>query len=152
VEGAPQPGPQGGQAAGNLQKLVERCAEQLCDYEIVFNDFYGQMKARADAIARGSQELKTLQDDQETASALVALFGQQQQATSAALKAQQAERKDTEDLYKRLDEKQRTLKTDVGETRKANEALAAEIAKLQLEARRRIQQQTGDVVQLPGTP
>jgi hypothetical protein len=94
--------------------------------------------------------LKTLQEDQAAASALVALFKQQEAATSAALKTQQAERQAAEDLYKRLDAKQRTLRTDISETLKANQALAAEIAKLQLDALRRIRQQTGDVAQVPG--
>ena len=145
------PAPQGDRAAANWQKLVGRYAEQLCDYEIVFNDFYRQLKAREDAIAQASGELKTLQEDQAAASGLVTLFEEQKNATAAALRTQQAERQETEDLTNRLGTKQRALRTDIGETLKTNQALAAEIAKLQLEALRRIRQQTGDVAQVPGT-
>jgi hypothetical protein len=146
----PGPGPQGDQAAANWEKLVARFAEQLWDYEIVFNDFYRQLKAREDAIARASQELKTLKEDQDAASGLVTSFKQQEQATTGALKAQQAERQATEDLAKRLDAVQRTLQAGIGETLNTNQDLAAEIARLQLEALRRIRQQTGDVAQVPG--
>jgi hypothetical protein len=147
----PQPGPapQGDQAAANWEKLVERCAGQLCDYEIIFNDYYRQLKDREEAIAHGSQELKTLQEDQAAASALFTLFTERVGTTAAALKVQQAERQETEDLCKRLDAMQQTLRADISETLKTNQALAAEIAKLQLEALRQIRQQTGAVALVP---
>jgi len=145
----PQTGPQGDQeAAAQWRKLVEQYSARLTDYEIVFNELYRELTARADSIHKAVQELQTIARDQSEAIALVDVLGQQNAAASAELTKQQAERDEVQYLYKRLNEKYWRLRTDIDETLKANQALAAEIARLQLEGLRRIRQRTEKVAQV----
>jgi hypothetical protein len=122
--------------------------DKLTDYEIVFNELYRELTARADSINQAVQELKTIARDQAEQNSLMELLGQQKAIAAAELTKQQGERDEVQYLYKRLDEKYRRLRTDIDETLKANRALAAEIARLQLEGLRRIQQRTEKVAQV----
>jgi hypothetical protein len=145
------------------QELIDSCkkvvdyysrkvpgSENRVDYRLVFDEFYSQLTARADAINRAAQELKTVGEDQAEAANLVASLKQEEAAVLADLKSEQTERQSVEDLCKRLDERQRTLKADIGQTLKTNQALAAEIARAQLEGLRRIQEQTEKMAQVTG--
>lgn len=125
-------------------------SEKRADYEIVFNELYRQLTARADSINRAAQELKTVQEDQGEATNLVASLRQEEAAVSAELKTEQGQRLGVEDLCKRLDQQQRKLKGDIDQTLKANQTLAAEIARAQLEGLRRIQEQTEKMAQVTG--
>ncbi len=145
------------------QELIDHCkkvvdyysrkvpgSEKRVDYRLVFDEFYRQLTARADSVNRAAQELKTVEEDQAEAANLVASLKQEEAAVSTELKTEQTERQNVEDLCKRLDERQRTLKADIGQTLKTNQALAAEIARAQLEGLRRIQEQTEKMAQVTG--
>ena len=160
------------------QELIDSCkkvvdyysrkvpgSEKRVDYRLAFDEFYRQLTARADSINRAAQELKTVEEDQAEAKSVEASLVQEKMALLVELgrHPQQPEeekrlgrstmvqqRQEAENLCKRLDQQQRKLKADIGQTLKTNQALAAEIARAQLEGLRRIQEQTEKMAQVSG--
>lgn len=161
------------------QELIDSCkkvvdyysrkvpgSEKRVDYRLVFDEFYRQLTARADSINRAAQELKTVEEDQAEAKSVEASLVQEKMALLVEMgrHPQQPEeekrlgrstmvqqRQEAENLCKRLDQQQRGLKADIGQTLKTNQALAAEIARAQLEGLRRIQEQTEKMAQVTGS-
>jgi hypothetical protein len=160
------------------QELIDHCktvvdyharkspgSEKRADYEIAFNEMYRELTARADSINRAAQELKTVGEDQAEADNLEAALvrekmpllvevgrhpQQQDEEMKLGRRTMVQQRQDAEDLCKRLDQQQRKLNADIDQTLKGNQALAAEIARAQLEGLRRIQEQTEKMAQVSG--
>ncbi len=138
-EGQP-PAPQKPSQPG--QQNVADYVSGLCDYEILFNEFYRLRAVMVDWINATVADARAVQAADNEARQETLAVEKDIAAASEELKEQKQQRLAAEEHRKALEAKLAEVQAAVQKTLEANRALAAEVARLQLEATRLIDEQT----------
>ncbi|MGQ9573810.1 MAG: hypothetical protein ACUVUC_00690 [Thermoguttaceae bacterium] len=155
-EGQPAEGPSAApqtdqQRAEYWKKVVDQYAPQLCDYEVLFNDFYRQRAIRADQINKARRHLAMTEAAIKDAETLVAGLKQDVSTSLQELGQRRREAQDAETLRKGLQATCSQLEAEIQDALQTSRKLAAELARLQLEGARQIDQRTRGMAQtVPG--
>jgi hypothetical protein len=119
--------------------------ESAADYHVLFSEFYRQRDLANDLLETTTADAKAVEDADASARRQVELLQKDIASTKEEVKAMQAERDLVANHRAELEKKLAQLKDAVQKTDMANRATASEIARLQLEAKRRIDERTSKI-------
>jgi len=123
--------------------------ETLTDYHVLFSEFYRQRALLNDLLRTTADDAQAVEDADTSARQQVELLQKDIASTKEELKAMQAERDLVAKHRAALEDKLAQVKDAVQKTDQANRAIASEIARLQLEAIRRIDERTSKIARAP---
>jgi len=124
--------------------------DQAVDYQILFTDFYRQRAELKDRTTVTTDDAQTVEASEAGARQHLDLLHKDIASTKDEIKAMQAEHKLVAEHRAALEAKLDELKDAVAKTDQSNRATASELARLQLEAIRRIDERTSKVAQAAG--
>jgi FtsZ-binding cell division protein ZapB len=119
--------------------------EKLIDYHVLFSEFYRQRALLNDLIAATTADTQAVENAAASARQGVDLLQKEIAATKEERKAVQAELDLAAKHRAELEARLAQLKDAVEKTEQANRAAASELARLQLEAIRRIDERTSKI-------
>jgi len=119
--------------------------ETLTDYRVLFSEFYRQRAILNDLVEITTVDADAVEKANASATQQVELLQKNIASTKDEVKAMQAERDLVAKHREELEKKLAQLRDAVQKTDQANRAIASEIARLQLEAIRRIDQRTSKI-------
>jgi hypothetical protein len=122
-------------------------SDQAVDYHVLFNDFYRQRVELQDLTKATTDDAQTVEASDAAARQYLDLLHKETDSTKDELKAMQAEHALVAKHREALEAKLAQLKDAVEKTDQSNRAAASELARLQLEAIRRIDERTSKVAQ-----
>ena len=123
---------------------------QLRDYDLLFGVYHGQRSMALDETQAATRDLQYLQNALADAKQQEQFRHDEIEGLKKELAECAAERDAVAAYRKALEDKLSAVKADVEEMIKTNQALAGEIARIQLEATRRIDEQTRRMAQAGG--
>jgi hypothetical protein len=121
--------------------------DQTVDYHVLFNDFYRQRAELQDLTKATTDDVQTVEASDAAARQFLDLVNKDIASTKDEVKAMQAEHVLVAKHREALEAKLAQLKDAVEKTDQSNRAAAGELARLQLEASRRIDERTRKVAQ-----
>lgn len=119
--------------------------EPLTDYYVLFSDFYRQRASLNDLLQTTTSDVQAVEAADASARQQVDLLQKEIASTKEELKAMLAERDLVAKHRQALEAKLAEVKDAVQKTDQVNRAVAGEIARLQLEAKRRIDERTSKI-------
>jgi hypothetical protein len=148
-----EPGAEPAKSAPDAPKKLETAedakafAAKLVDYGWLFNELYATRTALLERKAAAEADLKSLTDSVALEEQANATLTKDIATLTAELTAKEKERDLVQAHQKAVDDRLKEIGNGVEDLLKTNRQIAAEIAKLQLEAARRIDQRVRGVVQ-----
>ncbi len=119
--------------------------DTLTDYYVLFTNFYRQRTILSDLLQTTAADTQAVENSDASARQQVELLQKEIASTKEDLKAMQAERDLVTKHREALEAKLAQIKDAVQKTDQVNRALASEIARLQREAKRRIDERTSKI-------
>jgi hypothetical protein len=123
--------------------------EAQVDYRVLFSEFYRQRALLNDLLQTTGNDAQAVENADASARQQVELLQKEIASTKEELKAMQAERDLVAKHRAALADKLAQVQDAIKKTDEANRAIASEIARLQLEAKRRIDERTSKIARAP---